>query len=60
MELACRSTLGLSFLYLSWRDVDKTVFYVFQNLKQRYQGSCEDISHASIKPSNCGTYDLNT
>lgn len=37
----------------SW-EVERTLFYVFHNLKQRYQGSQEAFSPAGIRPSNYG------
>lgn len=55
-----RSISMLSFLALFSWEVERTLFYVFQNLKPRYQGSQEAFSAAGIRPSNCGPGGLNT
>lgn len=49
----------MSSFFFPW-EVERTLFYIFQNLKQRCQGSQEAFSPAGTRPSNCGPGGLNT
>lgn len=60
MKPTWRSILMLSALYRSCKEVHKIGLLWILEYIENYWWSCENMINGSIKPSDCGTCDLNT